>query len=76
MVERPLPAIVAAFGPTDRTLAGANAEVFLKSPFAGRNDWHLRSVPSAVNGVSRVVFRSTAAKEIAAVKRIAAQKRF
>jgi integrase len=46
---------------------------YLHPPPAGRNDWHVRFVAPAVNGVSRVVFRSTGTKEIAAAKRIAAQ---
>ena len=46
---------------------------YLHSPPAGRNDWHVRFWPPAVDGVSRVVFRSTGTKEIAAAKRIAAQ---
>jgi integrase len=46
---------------------------YLHSPPSGRNDWHVRFTPPAVDGVSRVVFRSTGTKEIAAAKRIGAQ---
>ena len=46
---------------------------YLHSPPSGRNDWHVRFTPPAVDGVRRVVFRSTGTKEIAAAKRIAAQ---
>jgi integrase len=46
---------------------------YLHRPPPGRNDWHVRFTPPAINGVRRVVFRSTATKEIAAAKRIAAQ---
>ena len=46
---------------------------YLHSPPSGRNDWHVRFTPPAVDGVGRVVFRSTGTKEIAAAKRIAAQ---
>src|SRR6266853_1222358 len=46
---------------------------YLQSPPAGRNDWHVRFTPPAVDGVQREVFRSTGTKEIAAAKRIAAQ---
>ncbi len=46
---------------------------FLLPPPPGRNDWHVRFVPPAINGVRRVIFRSTGTKEIAAAKRIAAQ---
>ena len=48
-------------------------EFYLHKPRAGRNDWHVRFWPPAVDGVSKVVFRSTGTKEIAAAKRIAAQ---
>ena len=48
---------------------------YLHSPPSGRNDWHVRFTPPAVDGVSGVVFRSTGTKEIAAAKRIAAQLR-
>ena len=46
---------------------------FLHPPPTGRNDWHVRFTPPAINGIRRVVFRSTGTKEIAAAKRIAAQ---
>src|SRR5438093_11376073 len=46
---------------------------YLHSPRSDRNDWHVRFAPPAINGVRRVVFRSTGTKEIAAAKRIAAQ---
>jgi integrase len=46
---------------------------YLHRPPPGRNDWHVRFTPPAINGVRRVVFRSTGTKEIAAAKRIAAQ---
>jgi integrase len=46
---------------------------YLHRPPPGRNDWHVRFTPPAVNGARRVVFRSTGTKEIAAAKRIAAQ---
>jgi integrase len=46
---------------------------YLHGPPPGRNDWHVRFTPPAINGVRRVIFRSTATKEIAAAKRIAAQ---
>src|SRR5205807_7852729 len=46
---------------------------YLHPPPAGRNDWHVRFTPPAINGSRRVVFRSTGTKEIAAAKRIAAQ---
>ena len=36
-----------------------------------RNDWHIRFTPPAIDGVRRVVFRSTGTKEIGAAKRIA-----
>jgi len=46
---------------------------FLHPPPPGRNDWHVRFTPPAIDGVRRVIFRSTGTKEIAAAKRIAAQ---
>jgi integrase len=46
---------------------------YLHSPPSGRNDWHVRFTPPVVDGVTRVVFRSTGTKEIAAARRIAAQ---
>jgi integrase len=46
---------------------------YLHPPPPGRNDWHIRFTPPAINGVRRVIFRSTGTKEIAAAKRIAAQ---
>src|SRR2546423_15648269 len=46
---------------------------YLHPPPAGRNDWHVRFTPPAINGSRRVVFRSTGTKEIAAAKRIASQ---
>jgi hypothetical protein len=50
-----------------------NAEVLSSSSASGRNDWHVRFAPSAINGVRRVVFRSAGTKEIAAAKRIGAR---
>jgi hypothetical protein len=50
-----------------------NAEVLSSQPPTGRNDWHVRFSPPTVDGVRRVVFRSTGTKEIAAAKRTAAQ---
>ena len=46
---------------------------YLHRPPPGRNDWHVRFAPPAVDGVRRVISRSTGTKEIAAAKRIAAQ---
>src|SRR5262249_9674429 len=46
---------------------------YLHSPPPGRNDWHVRFFPPAVDGVRRLIFRSTGTKEIVAAKRIAAQ---
>ena len=46
---------------------------YLHPPPAGRNDWHVRFTPPAIDGSRRVIFRSTGTKEIAAAKRIAAQ---
>lgn len=45
---------------------------FLHKPSPGRNDWHVRFTPPPIDGVRRVVFRSTGTKEIGAAKRIAA----
>ena len=45
---------------------------YLHKPRPGRNDWHVRFAPPAIDGVRRVVFRNTGTKEIAAAKRIAA----
>jgi hypothetical protein len=45
---------------------------YLHKPPPGRNDWHIRFTPPAIDGVRRVVFRSTGTKEIGAAKRIAA----
>jgi hypothetical protein len=46
---------------------------YLQSPPPGRNDWHVRFTPPAVDGVQREIFRSTGTKEIPAAKRIGAQ---
>jgi hypothetical protein len=46
---------------------------YLHGPPPGRNDWHVRFTPPAINGIRRVVFRSTGTKEIAAAKRIGAK---
>src|SRR5215475_8205585 len=46
---------------------------YLHSPRSGRNDWHVRFTTPEVDGVRRVIFRSTGTKEIGAAKRIAAQ---
>src|SRR5215472_16294125 len=46
---------------------------YLHKPPPGRNDWHVRFTPPAIDGVRRVVFRSTGTKEIGAAKRIAAE---
>jgi hypothetical protein len=45
---------------------------YLHKPPAGRNDWHVRFTPPAIDGVRRVVFRNTGTREIGAAKRIAA----
>src|SRR5439155_2185029 len=45
---------------------------YLHMPPPGRNDWHVRFTPPAIDGVRRVVFRSTGTKEVGAAKRIAA----
>src|SRR4030095_13849187 len=45
---------------------------YLHKPPPGRNDWHVRFTPPTIDGVQRVVFRSTGTKEIGAAKRIAA----
>src|SRR5262245_33359830 len=44
---------------------------YLHKPPQGRNDWHVRFTPPAIDGVRRPVFRSTGTKEIGAAKRIA-----
>ena len=46
---------------------------YLHSPRSDRNDWHVRFTTPEVDGVRRVIFRSTGTKEIGAAKRIAAQ---
>jgi hypothetical protein len=46
---------------------------YLQPPPPGKNNWYVRFAPPATNGIRRVIFRSTGAKEIAAAKRIAAQ---
>jgi integrase len=46
---------------------------YLHPPPPGKNDWYIRFIPPATNGVRRVIFRSTGTKEIPAAKRIAAQ---
>jgi integrase len=46
---------------------------YLHRPPPGRNDWHVRFTPPTINGIRRVVFRSTGTKEIAAAKRIGAK---
>src|SRR4029077_5764844 len=46
---------------------------FPHHPPPGRNDWQVRFTPPAINGVRRIVFRSSGIKEIAAAKRIGAQ---
>jgi len=46
---------------------------YLHPPPPGRNDWHVRFAPLAVDGVRRVVPRSTGTKEIPAAIRIGAQ---
>ena len=46
---------------------------YLHRPPPGRNDWHVRFTPPAINGIRRVVFRTTGTKEIAAAKRIGAR---
>jgi hypothetical protein len=45
---------------------------YLLKPPPGRNDWHIKFVPPTIDGVRRVIFRSTGTKEIGAAKRIAA----
>jgi hypothetical protein len=47
--------------------------LYLHRPPPGRNDWHVRFTPPAIDGTRRVIFRSTGTKEIAAAKRIAAR---
>src|SRR5205809_719599 len=46
---------------------------YLQPPPTGKNNWYIRFAPPAINGIRRLVFRSTGAKEIAAAKRIAAE---
>jgi integrase len=50
-----------------------NAEDLSSSSPTCRNDWHVRFTPPGINGIRRVVFRSTGTKEVAAAKRIGAQ---
>src|SRR4029077_11921132 len=45
---------------------------YLHKPPSGRKDWHVRFTPPAIDGVRRVVFRSTGTKEVRDAKRIAA----
>jgi len=45
----------------------------LQPPPPAKNNWYVRFAPPALDGVQRVIFRSTGAQEIAAAKRIAAQ---
>ena len=46
---------------------------YLHKPPPSRNDWHVRFTPPAIDGIRRVIFRSTGTKEIGAAKRIAAE---
>src|SRR5215813_10267000 len=46
---------------------------YLQPPPAGKNDWYIRFTPPAIDGIRRVIFRSTGTKETAAAKRIAAR---
>jgi hypothetical protein len=48
-------------------------KLYLHRPPPGRNDWHIRFTPPAIDGTRRVIFRSTGTREIAAAKRIAAR---
>jgi hypothetical protein len=55
------------------SLFAAQRASFIYKPAPGRNDWHVRFTPPAIDGIRRVVFRSTGTKEIGAAKRIAAE---
>src|SRR2546430_1635201 len=46
-----------------RTGSMHNAEILSSSPPHGRNDWHVRFTPPAIDGTRRVIFRSTGTKE-------------
>lgn len=46
---------------------------YLQPAPPGKNNWYIRFSTPAINGIRRVIFRSTGTKEIAAAKRIAAQ---
>jgi hypothetical protein len=46
---------------------------YLHRPPKGRKDWHVGFAAPAIDGARRIIFRSTGTKEVAAVKRIAAQ---
>jgi integrase len=46
---------------------------YLQPAPPGKNNWYIRFTTPAINGIRRVIFRSTGTKEIAAAKRIAAQ---
>jgi integrase len=46
---------------------------YLQPAPPGKNNWYIRFTTLAINGIRRVIFRSTGTKEIAAAKRIAAQ---
>jgi integrase len=46
---------------------------YLQPAPPGKNNWYIRFTTPAINGIRRVIFRSTETKEIAAAKRIAAQ---
>ena len=46
---------------------------YLQPPPPAKNNWYIRFTTPAINGIRRIIFRSTGTKEIAAAKRIAAQ---
>jgi len=46
---------------------------YLHPPPPGKNDWYIRFTSPVINGIRRVIFRSTGTKEIAAAKRIGAR---
>ena len=68
--------VVLTFGPRRTrnysSLFDAQRGIYLHKPPPGRNDWHVRFTPPAIDGVRREIFRSTGTKEIGAAKRIAA----
>jgi len=46
---------------------------YLQPAPPGKNNWYIRFTTPAINGIRRVIFRSTGTKEVAAARRIAAQ---